>query len=199
MATAARTGSEVDAFCNKCKLTLAHTILATVGDKIARVQCNTCGSQHAYRGKSAPAPRRTASGASRTAAGTALSSARQTITFEQLLQGRDVSSARRYSPKDTYAKDDLVDHPSFGYGIVTSVRSDKVDVLFKSFEKTLVHGRAGAPAEKPHFEHPKPHALLATDKPLTGQEPAPLMEEEDEEEDEDGKPRPHHPSPARTL
>ena len=195
MATAARTGSEVDAFCNKCKMTLAHTVLATIGEKIARVQCNTCGSQHAYRGKSAPAPRRAPSGASRTAAGAAVSPSRQTITFEQLLQGRDVSSARRYSPKDTYAKDDLVDHPSFGYGIVMTVRSDKVNVLFKSFEKTLVHARAGSAAEKPHFEHPKPHSLLATDKPIGAQEPAPMLEEEEEEEeDEEGKPRPHHPS-----
>jgi hypothetical protein len=199
MATAARTGNEVDAFCNKCKMTLAHTVLAMVGDKIARVQCNTCGSQHAYRGKSAPAPRR-AAGASRTAAGAAVSPSRQTITFEQLLAGRDASSARRYSPKDTYAKDEIVDHPSFGYGIVMGVRSDKVDVLFKSFEKTLIHARAGGPAEKPHFDHPKPHTLLATDKPLAAQEPAPLLEEEEEEEEEDeeGKPRPHHSS-ARSV
>ena len=192
MATAAKTGAEVDAFCNKCKMALAHTVLATVGDKIARVQCNTCGSQHAYRGKSAPASRSRGQGTSRAAA----APSRQTITFEQLLHGRDVSTGRRYSPKETYAKDDIVDHPSFGYGIVTQVRTDKVEVQFKSFEKTLVHGRAGAPAEKPHFDHPRPHALLATDKPLAAQEPAPIIEEEEDEEDEDGKPRPHHP-PAR--
>jgi hypothetical protein len=200
MATAGKTGGEVDAYCNKCKLTLGHTVLATVGEKIARVQCNTCRTQHAYRGKSAPAPRSRSSGASRTGAGAAVTQSRQTINFDQLVAGRDLSSAHRYSPKDTYAKDEIVEHPSFGYGIVTQVRTDKVEVLFKTFEKTLVQGRAGAPGEKPHFDHPRPHAMLATDKPLAAQEPAPLVveEEEEEEEDEDGKPRPHHP-PVRPV
>ena len=200
MATATKTGGEVEAYCNKCKMTLAHTVLAMVDQKIARVQCNTCGSQHAYRGKSAPAPRAKSSGISRTAAGAAVTPSRQTITFEQLLHGRDLAGARRYSPKDTYAKDEIVEHPTFGHGIVTQVRNDKVEVFFKTFEKTLVHGRAGAAGEKPHFEHPRPHAILATDKPLAAQEPTPLLDEEEEEEedeeDADGRPRPHTP-PAR--
>ena len=198
MATAAKTGGEVDAYCNKCKMTLAHTVLAMVDQKVARVQCNTCGGQHAYRGKSAPAPRTKSSGASRTEAGAAVNPSRQAITFEQLLHGRDLSSARRYSPKEIYAKDEILEHPTFGYGIVTQVRSDKVEVLFKTFEKILVHRRAGAAGEKPHFEHPRPHAGLATDKPLAAQEPTPILEEEEEEEEEDsdGEPLPH-PPPAR--
>ena len=42
-------GDEVDSKCTKCKLILAHTIVAMVGDQIARVKCNTCGGEHAYR------------------------------------------------------------------------------------------------------------------------------------------------------
>ena len=56
-----KVGGEVDAFCTRCKMTLAHTILAMVGTKIARVKCNTCGGDHAYRGepgKSTAAPRK---------------------------------------------------------------------------------------------------------------------------------------------
>ena len=49
MATTHKVGGEVDAFCTRCRLTLAHTILAMVGTKLARVRCNTCNGDHAYR------------------------------------------------------------------------------------------------------------------------------------------------------
>ncbi|MFY0576846.1 hypothetical protein ACN28S_23190 [Cystobacter fuscus] len=49
MATQLKVGGEVDAFCTRCRLTLAHTILAMVGTKIARVRCNTCNGDHAFR------------------------------------------------------------------------------------------------------------------------------------------------------
>ena len=39
---ASKTGGEVDCFCTRCKMVLAHTILAMVGDRPARVKCNTC-------------------------------------------------------------------------------------------------------------------------------------------------------------
>src|SRR5436190_4368870 len=42
-------GGNIDSWCGKCKLVLAHTIEAMVGDKPARVHCNTCGSQHSYK------------------------------------------------------------------------------------------------------------------------------------------------------
>ena len=35
-----RVGGEVDATCTRCKMELAHTILAMVGPKIIRVRCN---------------------------------------------------------------------------------------------------------------------------------------------------------------
>ena len=42
-------GGNVDSWCGKCKLILAHTIEALVGDKPARVHCNTCKAQHSYK------------------------------------------------------------------------------------------------------------------------------------------------------
>ena len=48
-----------------------------------------------------------------------------------------------------YAKprsvDDIVDHPTFGIGLVIAVRVDKVDISFKADTKTLVHGKAPPP------------------------------------------------------
>jgi hypothetical protein len=77
-----------------------------------------------------------------------------------------------YSPKDSYQPDQLINHPTFGYGIVTTVRNDKVDISFKGQQKTLVHKRGGeAPAAKPVFSPPKSAARAPADKPVSGEAP----------------------------
>ncbi len=143
-----RVGGEIDALCTRCELNLAHTILAMVGPKVERVRCNTCGSDHKYRGTqplvkttSFAAPRKV--GAPRTPKAEVV-----TISWEDQLKGKNIAGARKYSIRDTYKLDDVIDHPTFGLGLVTAVRVDKVDVSFKTFEKTLIHGKA-APAEPP--------------------------------------------------
>jgi hypothetical protein len=152
----AKVGGEVDAFCTKCKMTLAHTILAIAESRIARVQCNTCGGQHTYR----------TGGVTRAPASPRVPMPRKEIlSFQQRLEGRDLSAARKYSPKETFAWDDLVDHPTFGLGIVQAVRLDKVDIGFKASEKTLVHGRGEASGAKPHFAPPPPREAGPADKP----------------------------------
>lgn len=176
MATTDKVGGEVDAFCGRCKMTLAHTILAMVGSKIARVRCNTCGGDHAFRGAAAPGGR-----APTPRAPKAAPVEKVVLSFQDQLAGKDLSQARPYSPKETYGKDDLVTHPQFGYGLVSAVRADKVEVSFKGAQRTLVHGRAGAPAEKPRFNPPKAAATGPADKapgeqpPAAGAEPAPAQ------------------------
>ena len=38
-----KTGGEIDAYCAKCKLDLAHRIIAMVGEAVKKVECKTCG------------------------------------------------------------------------------------------------------------------------------------------------------------
>src|SRR5262245_31885250 len=109
-----RVGGEVDAPCSRCKLDLAHTILAMVGTRIARVRCNTCGSDHAYRSPHS----RARPAASRTRVGPA---ERTVIGFEAQLAALDPSTARDYRPADTYAAEQVLRHPTFGLGIVRAV------------------------------------------------------------------------------
>src|SRR5215471_15466869 len=42
-------GSDVEAFCPKCKADTAHTIITKYEEEIRRVQCSPCGDVHAYR------------------------------------------------------------------------------------------------------------------------------------------------------
>lgn len=131
-----RVGGDVDSFCGKCKFVLAHTVLAMVGKTIARVRCNTCGTDHAFRrapGTPALAPPRRGE-----------RPARAVVTFAAQIEARGMSTARAYSPLATFQVDELIAHPTFGLGIVRAVRRDKVDVAFKAAERTLIHGRPAA-------------------------------------------------------
>lgn len=132
-----KVGGEVDAFCTRCQLTLAHTVHAVVAGRPVKVECNTCHAVHRFRGAvagSSPRPRPGAGPARARAA---------VVGFDELLASKNVAAARRYSPKQTYALDDVVDHPIFGRGFISSIRDGgKVEVTFRSDVKLLVHARS---------------------------------------------------------
>jgi hypothetical protein len=135
-------GGNIDCWCGKCKMVLAHTIEAMVGDKPTRVHCNTCRAQHGYK----PHQPGEASGQGRkreAASGARPQSARGSGNrYHSLLKGKDMSSAKRYSIKESYALGDLLQHPSFGFGVATAIKDvTKIEVLFESGPKVLVHGR----------------------------------------------------------
>jgi hypothetical protein len=170
MSTNPRVGGEVDAFCTKCELLLAHTILAMVGPKIVRVRCNTCMGEHAFRGQVVP------KGASKPRAPRASSAAEKiVIAWEERLKSSDLTKARKYSPKESFAVEEVMSHPTFGYGIVSAVRGDKIDVAFKAFEKTLLHKRPDGHAARPTFgTKPSAAAEPAEDgQPAVGEAPSP--------------------------
>ncbi len=160
-----RVGGEIDAFCTKCDLNLAHTIIAMVGPKVVKVKCNTCGNDHQYRGEqplvkaqSFANPKRATSAAPRKAAAVV-------ISWEDQFKGKDLSHAKKYSPKETFVVDEVVDHPTFGLGLVRAVRGDKVDIAFKQHDKTLVHAK-GDGAAKPSFQRPNATPTGFADKPV---------------------------------
>jgi hypothetical protein len=130
-------GADVDAYCTKCKMDLGHTILAVVGTRPARVRCNTCQGEHAYRG--APDKKKKK--------GTWVPASERAVkptvkSWEAIMGEKDLSRARRYSSKDRYQRDEVLEHPVFGIGLVQEVRSDKISVAFKADVKTLVHRKA---------------------------------------------------------
>jgi hypothetical protein len=124
-------GGTVDSWCGKCKLVLAHTIEAMIGNKPARVHCNTCQSQHVYKAAE-PAKR-----GPRAQAGPRPSRYKTLVAA-----GTNTGAAKAYSPKDTYQEGDVLQHPTFGVGVTTAVKDvSKIEVLFESGAKVLVHGR----------------------------------------------------------
>lgn len=149
---------------------LGHTIVAMVGEKIARVRCNTCQGQHAYR--ALPPGTRAAVGARGPAAPRAPREKAEVRAFETLFADRDPADARAYAPRERFAEGDVLAHPTFGLGLVKNARQDKIDVIFKMGEKTLVHGLGGA-RQPVTFQKPAQRETAgggaAADKPPPGE------------------------------
>jgi len=133
-----KVGGEVDAFCTRCQLTLAHTVHAVVAGRAVKVECNTCHAVHRHRGGPA------ASSAGAGARGDRPARERAAVVaFDELIRSKNQAGAQPYSPKRTYGVDDVVDHPIFGRGFVSAVRdAGKIEVTFRSDVKVLVHARA---------------------------------------------------------
>lgn len=132
-----KVGGEVDSFCSKCNLVLAHTIHAMVGPRPVKVECNTCHAVHAFRrppGSSAIIPKKNAKGVREKPV---------VLSFDELLRVRNPAAALRYSQRTSFSLDQVIDHPTFGMGYVSQVRdASKIEVTFRSDVKVLIHGKA---------------------------------------------------------
>jgi hypothetical protein len=139
--------SEVLAYCGTCKMDLMAVVVAKVGEKIAKVQCKTCKKERAYKapkGITEPGaePPAKAPGRKRAAA----TEAPKTVPVEaewQRLMGESAGKARvKYSPKAKLNLGDVVDHPTFGEGVVMRISyPNKAEIIFKTDMKLLIHSR----------------------------------------------------------
>lgn len=117
-------GGSIDSWCGKCKRILAHTIEAMVGDKPARVHCNTCNAQHTYK---ADEP------------GSSIVRKRKPAGFD-IKKAASTAVPRPYSTHDRYAPGDVVQHAVFGLGVAIAVKDgNKVEVRFEKGPKLLIH------------------------------------------------------------
>jgi len=130
-------GENVDAYCLKCKLVLAHLILFKVDGVVNRVKCKTCGAEHKYRG-TAPAAKKTATvraaGAVRAKKPATPKATVNDAPLQWDLKSRNMPPAttiRNYSIKETFKVNHVINHPVFGIGFVEKVVTDKsISVLF---------------------------------------------------------------------
>lgn len=142
--TGYKAGDEVDSKCTKCKMVLAHTIVAMVGDQIARVKCNTCGGEHAYR----PPPTASEATAKRRRAERKANAAEKigalptAEDYDGLAKGKDLTSPLTYSIQMELQREDIIEHPKFGIGIVTDLKEGKkAQVAFPDGGRVLAFGR----------------------------------------------------------
>jgi NACalpha-BTF3-like transcription factor len=133
-------GKEVLSYCSKCKLTLAHTIVAMKdAQAIHRVECRTCKNTHAYKDPSAVKMK------AATRKKTTRKTSKTTTSVADLwMEAINSATAKSqpYSIKGSFAQGDIIDHAKFGPGVVDkTIDGDKIEVIFRHEIKTLIHNK----------------------------------------------------------
>src|SRR5215510_10193053 len=115
-------GSEIDAFCPKCKADTTHVIISKYEDEIRRVQCNPCGDVHSFRKprgeveEDVPEP---------------IAAKKRALLKKPVLEEfftkhgeKALKNEKPYNFADSYHENNVVSHPKFGRGFVSEVVSN---------------------------------------------------------------------------
>ena len=121
--------------CSKCDADRYHRVLAHTSMTEAKLECEVCGSKKKYKlGKAVATTKKKTTRRKKSAA-----------THEQAWQElKDKYSdlpPEVYSVKGSFQTDSLIDHPTFGIGVVTESHTRKIEVCFQEGMKTLMHRR----------------------------------------------------------
>ncbi|HSW38793.1 MAG TPA: hypothetical protein VLL97_04805 [Acidobacteriota bacterium] len=132
-------GSDIDAYCTKCKIVLGHVIVAMTGTKPRRVKCNTCNGEHNYRAAK-PATRKTSRKAPEgKAAKPARKTKRSRQSWEEVMQEASGKPHKKYNMSGSFAEGDWIEHATFGLGCVQSFAPpNKITVRFADSTRLLV-------------------------------------------------------------
>jgi len=104
---------------------------------VARVKCNTCGSEHKYYSDK----RRAAIKQKKEKAAKVAKNKREAEYYARLMENSGHKKVVSYDMSETYDTDDIIDHKTFGKGIVINAYFQKMDVLFESGLRILACNR----------------------------------------------------------
>jgi hypothetical protein len=134
-------GSDVEAYCPKCKADTTHVVISKYEDEIRRVQCNPCGDVHSFR-----KPRGEAEEDMPEPVAARKRALLKKLTWEEFFAKHGERNAKPYEFRETYRENAIVFHPKFGKGYVSEVVSEsKVEITFPDARRILVHNRKDIP------------------------------------------------------
>lgn len=122
-------GKDTESYCGKCKVSREHTIMTMDGETIEKVRCTLCGSMHKFisplDAQKVRKPR-----VKKDSSATA-----ETVWSASLAEAK--GKERDYSMTLKYRIGDIVNHQTFGKGIVLKAYADKCEILFKDRERLM--------------------------------------------------------------
>jgi hypothetical protein len=134
-------GSDVEAFCPKCKADTTHVVISKYEDEIRRVQCNPCGDVHSFR-----KPRGEAEDDVPEPVAARKRAMMKKATWEEFFAKHGEKDARPYEFRECYRENHIVFHPKFGKGFISEIVSEsKVEITFADSRRILVHNRKDIP------------------------------------------------------
>jgi hypothetical protein len=122
-------GKNIDSYCGKCKKGRDHTIMTMDGEAIGKVRCQDCGSMHKFSDPLAEKVRKPR------AKGTG-EAAKVELAWASGLAGAK-GKERDYDMASKYRIGEVVNHLTFGKGIVMNLHSHKCNMLFKDRERLM--------------------------------------------------------------
>jgi hypothetical protein len=129
-------GTDVEAYCTKCKMVLAHAVVAMQGAKPRRVRCNTCNGEHNYRAEK-PVAKAAAKKTGKPAKKATGKKTRQ--SWEEVMREASAKPHKKYSMSGNFGEGDWIEHATFGLGCVQSfVPPNKITVRFTDSTRLLV-------------------------------------------------------------
>ncbi|HEY0705507.1 MAG TPA: hypothetical protein VGG33_01850 [Polyangia bacterium] len=134
-------GSDVEAYCPKCKADTTHVVISKYEEEIRRVQCNPCGDVHSYR-----KPRGETEDEVPEPVSAKKRAALKKLNWDEFFAKKSQNDAKPYEFRERYKENLIVRHPKFGVGFVSEVVSDsKVEITFQDARRILVHNRKDIP------------------------------------------------------
>jgi len=134
--TAIAVGSQLRIRCSTCKRVQPHVVTALSGARIDQVQCKVCQRTGKYR-----APKGAAA-ASKRKQQEAIEAVPPEVAWQKLIDASASKKSIPYTFDKRYQIHDLINHDTFGLGVVTSLPGpDKARVAFKAGELLLVCNR----------------------------------------------------------
>jgi hypothetical protein len=134
-------GSDVEAYCPKCKADTTHVVISKYEDEIRRVQCNPCGDVHSFR-----KPRGEVEDDIPEPIAAKKRAMLKKLNWEEFFAKHGEKHGKPYEFREHYSENVIVTHPKFGRGFVSEVMSDsKVEITFKDARRVLVHNRKDMP------------------------------------------------------
>lgn len=122
--------------CKRCEMELHHVVVAHDAMGIVEtVKCNTCGSEHKYRlGKKRGTKKTSKKSASNREVDL-------TKSFEELVEKFKGKKRLPYDMAGSFKNEDVIDHKTFGMGIVIGASHDRMEVAFSDGSRILVCNR----------------------------------------------------------
>ena len=134
-------GKEILSNCSKCKLILAHIIVTMKSaDTPDKVMCKTCKSTQSYKD---PGAKKKKTSIDRVVKSAKAARGVKTESVAELWNKaltKATQASKEYSIKGSFQTGDLINHPTFGQGVVEKLIDDnKIEVLFQDDFRTLMH------------------------------------------------------------
>jgi hypothetical protein len=136
-------GTEIEAFCSKCKGPSIHVIEAVKNNTISRVMCKSCLSSHKFKPvEETPTKKKNASTAKKTPKVKKAPKTKEERKWARLMAKADDNNPTDYEMSGSYSELDVINHSSFGMGVVIKViQENKVSVAFQDGVKTLIQNQ----------------------------------------------------------